>query len=219
MMKQIINLLESATFELGNVKVAPYGPKQASTAKDKSDLAFQVRLVRVDHIRYDDVHDGPKNSLASGGQSDRLCTERRGGNFAEECKCNASDGDLVNESVHHGARRLDPASGGGVDNVEDAHEHKHNRHADHAPDEEFPATQSVDGHPRNHDADDTASRNTNTQVERVAGLDTREFEKVGRKAEDEHNSGQVLTSKGTDGNRGADKVGALEALDPSRGFG
>lgn len=216
MMEKIIDLLECAILQLGHVEVTPHRPQETSPAKNKADFALEVRLVWVDHIRHNDVHHGAERGLTCCRKADGFGSQGWCGDFAEQGESDASDCDLVDECIDDRAGGLDPAGGSSVHNIEDSHQDEHDGHANHAPDEEFSASDGVDGHPGNDHSHYTASRDTNTEIKGVIDRDTCKLEEIGREAEDEDDTGEMLACEHADRYDGSDKVGALEALDPVR---
>lgn len=168
-MEEEINLLKGAAFEFGDVEITPDRTEKAGATKNEADLPFEIRLVWVDHVRNDNIHDGAKYSLASCGKTDCFGTERWCRNLSKQSKCSAADRGLVDERIDHSARGLHPTRGRSMDNVKNAHEHQDYGHTDHSPDEELPAAKRVDGHPCYNRANHTTGRDSNTEIEGVAG--------------------------------------------------
>lgn len=150
------------------------------------------------HVRHNNIHDGPKYSLTSSCQADGLRPQRWGRDFSEKSKGNDTDGDLVDQSINHGARRLDPASSRSMHNVQNAHEHHYCCHTNHTPDEELSATNGVDDAPGNDDANNSACSHTDAEVECMIEWDARKLKEVCREPKGKYDAREMLTCEYSD---------------------
>ena len=90
--KHVIQLEEGPVPRLRKLKVDDHNRDQASGGVDPADLAAEVSLVRVEHIRH---NDGPNSGEeVVEGKTDGLGfgAETRDGHFAGDAGCGADDG-------------------------------------------------------------------------------------------------------------------------------
>lgn len=115
-----VNLSERAALEFGNVEETANGRDRSQAAKHETDLALEIGLVGVDHVRDGEVHGDAEQSLCGSCEGGGAGAEGGCGRLTQDGEGHGADGSKVDESVNDGRGGLDPFCAAGRDDVHDA---------------------------------------------------------------------------------------------------